>query len=178
MSWFGFEKIAPITLGISISCMVISRAPTLVSEFSALGLKFNINAGYIVVFSVPVIFLLMVWLWVFRDASIIKKAPFDKNMWLIYLLLFFPVFAEIFMFVQFLTVFSPSGECSSFSSLRYIWDFSLWEMKPEYCFSSLDKVQKYMPYIYPPIQTWLYFCFVLVVVFLSIKLTTFYKTNI
>ena len=174
MSWVGFEKAAPFAAIFSFSVMVISRAPTLVNEFSAIGIKFNINAGYIVVFSIPIIMILLVWLWINRDKSILEKRPYSENRWLVLFLIFFPALTSLFMFFQFVTEFSPQGECNTFSTLRYFWDMSLWEMKPEYCFSLPVEIQKLMPYIYPPIQTWAYLCFVGASVFLSIKLWRYY----
>ncbi len=175
MSWTGFEKFAPLTMAISISAMVISRAPTLVNEFSAIGIKFNINAGYVVVFSVPTIMLLLAWLWINRDKSVLEKKPYVKNNWLALILVTFPSIASLFMFIQFVTEFSPQGECNTFSVLRYFWDTSLWEMKPEYCFNLLDDIQKFMPYIYPPFQTWVYLLFVGASMVFSIKLWRYYS---
>ena len=175
MSWYGFEKIGPLVTGLSISAIVISRAPTLVNEFSAFGIKFNINVGYVVVFSIPVILLFLIWLWVNRDRSIVEKKPYSNNRWLLSLLIFFPTFASTFMFVQFVTEFAPQGQCSTFSFFRYFWDTSLWTLKPEYCFSLLDDVQRYMPYLYPPLQTWIYLSFVGACAGLSFKLWRFYR---
>ena len=175
MSWAGFEKIAPLTAGLSISAMVISRAPTLVSEFSALGIKFNINVGYVVLFSIPIFMFMLIWLWINRNLSVLEKRPYSNNKWLISFLVAFPTFSSIFMFVQFMTELSPKSECNTFSSFRYFWDIGLWGIKPEYCFSRLDEIQNFMPYIYPPLQTWLYLIFVGINIILSIKLWRFYR---
>lgn len=177
MSFYGFDKIAPIATALSLSAMIISRAPTLINEFSALGFKFNINVGYVVLFSIPTIMFLLLWLWITRDLSVLERKPYINNRWLVSIQVFFMAFASFFMFVQFLTEFSPQGECNKFFFLRYFWDVTLWALKPEYCFSDLDYVQEYMPYIYPPLQTWVYLSFVGVCVAFSIKLWRFYKPN-
>ena len=176
MSWAGFEKFAPLTTGLSVCVMVISRAPTLVSEFSAFGLKFNINVGYVVVFSIPTIMFLMIWLWINRDISVLEKKPYSKNRWLVLFLVVFPAFASLFMFVQFLFEFAPQGECNTFSGFRYFWDINLWGLKPEYCFSQLNEIQKFMPHIYPPLQAWMYLLFIVINIFFSFKLWRFYRT--
>ena len=175
MSLTRFEKAAPITVLGCVLAMIISRAPALLEEFSMAGFKFNVNAGYIVVFSIPIISGLLMWLWVIRDKSTLDNPLYVKNKWIVPFLVIFPSLAAVFMYVQFVTEFAPSGDCNTFSALRFFWDTSLWEMKPEYCFSLTNNTQKLMPYIYPPLQTWIYLCLVLVSIFLSIKLWRYYR---
>lgn len=174
MSWLGFGKAASFTALVCVSAMIISRAPTLASEFNAVGIKFNINVGYVVIFSIPIIVMLQIWLWAIRDKSVLEKRPYSNNKWIISPLVFFPALATIFMFVQFVNEFSPPGECNTFSAIRYFWDMGLWELKPEYCFSLPENVQENMPYIYPPLQTWVYLSFIGASVLLSVKLRKYY----
>ncbi len=176
MSFAKFEKAAPITFLGCVCAMIISRAPALVDEFGVAGIKFNINAGYVVVFSIPLITLLLAWLWIVRDRSTLDNFPYSNNKWLVSLLVIFPSLAALFLYVQFVIEFAPSGECNTFSSLRYFWDINLWEMKPEYCFNLPKQVQDLMPYIYPPLQTWLYLCLVGVSLVISAKLWKYYRT--
>ncbi len=175
MSMLGFQKVAPITVFICVCAMVVSRAPTLVDEFSMLGVKFNINVGYVVIFSIPIIMLLLTWLWIVRDKSIMEKNPYSNNTWILPFLAIFPSLSAFFLYWQFLTEFAPPGECSTFSASQFFWDIDLWEMKPEYCFNLPQEIQNLMPYIYPPIQTWAYLGFVAVCIFLSVKLRQYYS---
>jgi hypothetical protein len=97
MSLVGFEKTAPIATLACFSAIVISRAPTLVDELNILGMKLHINVGHVVVFSTPLILLLMTWFWVIRDVSLLEKRPFTNNRWIVSFLVSFPSFAAAFL---------------------------------------------------------------------------------
>ncbi len=173
-SWAGFEKIAFLTVLFCVFLMIYSRAPTLIGGFSLLGIEFNINAGHAIVFSIPVIMILLTWLWIVRDKGIQDRRPYSNNKWIIPILIMFPLVASIFLFFQFLTEFSPPGECNNFIVFRYFWDVRLSGIKPELCFNLPETTQVLMPYIYPPFQTWLYIVIMGINVSLSIKLFRFY----
>ena len=179
MTITGFDKVALVSSFVCVSTIFASRAPTFINELNLFGLKFNLNVGYIVIFSIPIILLLLTWFWISRDRTILSKKLYERNHWLISFFVCFPAFSSLFMFIQFIQELAPSSECDTFSSIQYFnllnWDY--WGMKPKYCIEISDEIQNLMPYIYPPIQTWGYLCIVVGNIFLSFKLLKYYESS-
>ncbi|MEP0174156.1 MAG: hypothetical protein ABJH28_05105 [Paraglaciecola sp.] len=133
-----------------LSC-VISRAPLLLDNASILSISLNINAGYIVVFS-PLI--LCIGLLFLLNSNQLVNKPLTRNAKIAFIAI---CLFSFFLLVQFTLNFSIAGQCGEIPPSRFFWDFKLYEIKPEYCFSGIsDDVQNQMPYIYAPIQIWIY----------------------
>ncbi len=176
LKWTKFQVVAPVAAVVSIACIIISRAPTLIDEINLWVFKLNLNAGYIVVFSIPILFFLLFWLWRNKDQSILRLEIFIKNRWLLDLMIIIPALASIFMLVQYFLLLRPDGLCNTFSIHHYFWDFNYYGIQPEYCMSLTDETQKLMPYIYPPVQVWGYIIFVILSVRYDFLLWRFYRT--
>lgn len=157
MNLASFDKQIFYVNAFSLLFCIVSRAPTMVSEISFLGFKLSINAGYVVVFGIPMLFFSVIWLWIARDRSVQSKRPYKNNKWLLPASLGCISVLHIFLFIQYATEFSPTvNECNQFARIRLWYDWSLYGTQPDYCFSLTKEVQDLMPYIYPPVQTWIY----------------------
>lgn len=157
MNWRVWDFCA-VTLNVfALIFMIASRAPTLISEFGLFGIKFNINAGYIVAFSIPLLLLGIVILEVLRTDGISQLFPYRNSPNVLRLFVYFPALAMLFMLVQFSQNFAPTiDDCNQFGWSDMYFSFSLFDKKPDYCFSLLEKQQEMMPHVYAPVQSWLY----------------------
>ena len=155
-----------------LSC-IISRAPLLLDKSSILFLSLNINVGYIVVFA-PLV--LAVGIIIIENRNKKAQRTLIMSHKISYLSVCFFIF---FLISQFILNFSLKGDCGNISPHRFLWDFSLYEIQPEYCYSGIEeKIQNQMPYIYAPLQVWIYlvlalFCTVRCT--LSIRESLFYS---
>ena len=130
---------------------VVSRAPLLLDKVSILSLSLNVNVGYIVVFA-------PIFLGVGLLFIIFKNKQLERNIRATHQVLYSCIcFFMVFLILQFTLNFSLKGECGNISPIQFLWDFSLYEVKPVYCFSGIaESVQNQMPYIYAPVQVWCY----------------------
>lgn len=71
---------------------------------------------------------------------------------------YFPCLAASFFVIQYVTNLVPASETCVFSRLRHFYDVTLWASPSMFCIG--DRVID-MPWIYTPIQVWLYLGFVL-----------------
>lgn len=152
------ESFLRIWLGIvalTFVCCVISRAPTLIDKFSVVGFSLLLNVGHVVVFGPFVIAVLVLWRsW--SASRLPRSAAASGWPWLLVFLI--PAIGIAFLLVQFVVEMVPADtSCERFEHTRFLWDLSLLDLngiKPRYCFGVEPENQTRMPYIYPPVQSW------------------------
>lgn len=135
-------------------------------KLSALGISLDMSPGIIVVFGPPLALLLLISLkieadslFVAREAVLEEASKLGRHAarvsrW-VYLLFAVPFLASLFMTAQFLLKMVPSKPgCEGWSWLQHLTDFTFQGGSPStYCIRNLTEG---MPWIYPPIQTYLY----------------------
>jgi hypothetical protein len=174
-----------VSLALIFICSIISRAPTLADDLTVVGIGVRWNVGYVITLA-PLLFLaIATWLF-WRSGAVIevrqdagKKPIRGGSRWALLALFLMPAVGCLFLLRQFVfEITEPGVGCGSFDRLKM---FLAWPLGPgwrfEYCNSGLTpEVQRRMPYIWPPVQTWGYVAVVLMAVWLGIttwaRLTT------
>jgi len=163
-----------IFLSFVVICCAVSRAPSMLGKFSFEGIGLILNVGHVVVLAPFVIVSGLVWQgWAVRHLAEQRRLAAEQRgdeelpslsysspAWLWLLLFLVPALGQLFLLIQFVQEMAPADVgCASFAHHRFLWDLRLADldgMKSIYCFGLTPKEQNSMPYIYPPIQSWLY----------------------
>lgn len=140
-----------------------SHAGGSVAKVSALGLSVDINPAVILSFGPFVALLIVVSLKMEADTlriarEVVLKEASDIKMriainWWIYILFYTPTIVAAYMTLQFVFKLFPGDDCANWIWWRQFYDFGGWERPSIYCFGD---IKKGTPYVYVPIQTWVY----------------------
>jgi hypothetical protein len=144
---------------------VLTRSGDSIAKASALGVTLDINPAVIAAFGPVLALVLLISLKVEADTLVLaREAVLEEASalnrratpygWL-YLLFGVPAAAAAFMALQFILKLVPSGAgCNDWSLIKQLLDFSYQGGAPSiYCIGDLAHGT---PWIYPPLQTYLY----------------------
>jgi DNA-binding winged helix-turn-helix (wHTH) protein len=115
----------------------------------------SINAGYVLVFGPILLFLASAWV-AFRGHRAAGRWR-QADLHLARILFSLPALTSAFLALQFFLLLAPPGECPTFLRWRYLTDFSVQAVKPEYCMGLDPQVQAHGPWLWSPVilQAWL-----------------------
>jgi hypothetical protein len=160
----------------------LARGGDRFGKASALGVSLDLNPGLIAVFGPVLALLLLVALKVEADALLVAREVVLEEMsrlnrgaakisgW-VFLLFAVPCAAATFMTVQFILNVVPSKPgCAGYVWTRKFTDFSFQGGSPStYCIHNLTDG---MPWIYPPVQTYLYIACLAACFYLTYRIAT------
>jgi DNA-binding winged helix-turn-helix (wHTH) protein len=123
---------------------VFARAPS----------ELSINAGYILVFGPMLLLLASAWVAVRGHRATGRWQRADLH--LARILFSLPAVTSAFLALQFFLLLAPPGECPTFLRWKYLTDFSIKAVKPEYCMGLDAQVQAHGPWLISPVilQAW------------------------
>jgi transcriptional regulator with XRE-family HTH domain len=109
----------------------------------------SVNAGYILVFGPILLCLASAWVAFLghRATGHWQRA----DLYLAGILFSLPILTSAFLALQFFLLLAPPGECPTFLRWRYLTDFSVEAVKPEYCMGLDPQVQAYGPWLMSPV---------------------------
>lgn len=132
-------------------------------KVSALGLSIDINPAVLLWFGPFVALLLVVSLKMEADTlRIARAAVLDESSKLkmrikvstwILVLFYTPTLAAAYLTLQFVLKLFPGGDCATWNWVRQFYDFGGWARPSIYC---LGDITKGTPWVYVPVQTWVY----------------------
>jgi hypothetical protein len=145
----------------------LSRGGDRFGKASALGVSLDLNPGLIAIFGPVLALLFLISLKIEADALLLAREVVleeisrlnrsaTKLSWWVFLLFAVPCATATFMTVQFILNVVPSAKagCTGYVWTRKFTDFSVQGGSPStYCIHNLTDG---MPWIYPPVQTYLY----------------------
>jgi hypothetical protein len=161
---------------------LLSRSGDHFGKASALGISLDLNPGLIAVFGPVLALLLLISLKmeadtlllarevVLEEASRLSRGTVKPSKW-VYALFAVPSLAAAFMTVQFILKVAPTKPgCAGYDWTGKFTDFSFQDGTASvYC---IHDVTEGMPWIYPPIQTYLYVLCVVACVYLTYLIAT------
>lgn len=144
----------------------LTRSNTSSGKASALGITLDLNPGLIVVFGPGIALLFLISLKIEADSLLLAREAVleeaskldgraSKVSWWAYLLFLVPALAAAFMTAQFILKLAPQGPgCKDWAWTQQFTDFTYSSgVASVYCIRDLKEGT---PWIYPPIQTYLY----------------------
>jgi hypothetical protein len=154
----------------------LTRTGEVIGKASVPGLTLDINPSVIVIFGPVLALLLLISLKaeadtllaarevVLDEASKVRQRPI--GLW-VYLLFTVPALSCAFMFLQFILKLTPKDRCGDWGWINQLTAFSYWQGTPSsHCIGKGSEG----PWIYPPLQSFLYLGCVVVSGYLTYQL--------
>jgi hypothetical protein len=155
-----------------------------IAKLSALGLSVDINPAVVLWFGPLFALLITLSLKLEADAlCLAREVALDEmtelktritTSWWTYVLFCIPTIVAGYMTLLFVLKLFPGGNCASWSWLRQFYDFAGWAKPSIYCLGDLTQGT---PWVYIPLQTWVYVACVVVCAYLTYAMSADWKRS-
>lgn len=150
-----FVRSTAATAAIGVVASVVARAPTFLQDVEVLGMKFSINAGWVLVFGPFLLFMATSWLsfFVARDCPATGKWGKSDRALARVLVIAVPT-TVAFLSLQYFLLLAPSSTACG-DGWKLLLQPNHAPFQPTYCMTLPDTAQKLMPHVPEPfLQAW------------------------
>jgi len=163
---------------------VAAHATGGIAKLSAPGLSVDINPAIVLWFGPVVALLIVLSLKLEADAlHLARKVALNESSelngrvttsWWTYVLFCIPTIVAGYMTLQFVLKLFPGANCANWSWLRQFYDFAGWAKPSIYCLGDLTQGT---PWVYIPVQTWIYVACVAACAYLTYFMSADWKQS-